>query len=171
MDLATRNSAMAREAAAAEAHRAKLIELSEREMKALELRVAGASWHHIATVLGFKSTSAARRFTIKAVEKRAAQIDSEPVNQARALLLERYEMLIRTFLPIAATTGDDKAAKVVTSSLVGQARLLGLEAPRRHEHEHTVGESPDQRRAREAAVMDGLIKFNDRTIDGEVTTP
>lgn len=167
MDLATRNAKMLADAEAAAEHKAKVAELSDREIQALTLLVARATWKQIADALGLKTPSAARKFCMRALEKRASQIDSMPVNMARALMVERYDMLIGAFLPQAVTTGDDKAAKVVTTALTQQARLLGLEAPRRHEHEHRLGEQPVERVEREQAALESIRNFGTRIIEGE----
>jgi hypothetical protein len=167
MDLATRNAKMLADAEAAAAHKAREIELSDREMTALKLYVARATWAQIASAVGLKTPSAARKFTMRALVKRATQIDSTPVSLARALMLDSYDMLIGAFLPQAVTTGDDKAAKVVTTALTQQARLLGLEAPKRHEHEHHLAEAPDQRVQREQKALESIRQFGDRTIEGE----
>jgi hypothetical protein len=166
MDLDTRTEIMKRDAAAVAQQQALVQTMTERELLAIELKAVGATWVMIAKHLKLKTGAAAYKFTLAALAKRASQVDSTPVSVARALMLERYERLITSFMPNAAM-GDEKAGKVVVDALKGQARLLGLDAPRKLDVEHHVGEQPQERQAREERVLEGLAKFNERTIEGE----
>lgn len=167
MDLVTRSSLATREAAAAAEHAAAVQALTEREMEAMRLFALGATWKQVAKAAGIKTDSGARKFVARALTKYARVVDTTPISEARALMLARLNEVLGGNM-IAAVQGDDKAAKTVLNAMQQQARLLGLDAPRRHEHEHHVtADGPAERQAREQAVHKKLTDFHNRTIEGE----
>jgi hypothetical protein len=166
MDLETRAAALERDAIAVAGQRAMVQTMTDREMKAIELKSLGATWLQIALAVGLKTAGAGYKFVMTALAKRASQIDSTPVSVARALMMERYEALITASMP-AAAMGDDKQAKIALDALKGQARLLGLDAPRKLDVNVHGEEMPADRREREERVRTNLEGFQGRTIDGE----
>lgn len=165
MDLVTRNAAMAAENAAVVA-RARAQELTEQEADVLRLYAAGATLNKLCEVAKVKTTAGALKFVRRVLAKHAAVIDSTPITEARALMMARLELVVTGNLASAAM-GDDKASKTVLAALQAEARLLGLDAPRRHEHEHHLADTPAARTAREQAVRLSLEQFGNRVIEGE----
>lgn len=166
MDLATRTEVMRREAEAVAEHAARVQALTEREMEALRLFALGATWNQVAKAAGIKTDSGARKFVMRALAKQASVVEATPISEARALMLMRLELLLQGNM-INAFNGDEKAAKTVTTVLAQQARLLGLDAPKRHQHEHHLADTPEERQQREASVHATLTAFHNRTIEGE----
>ncbi len=100
------------------------IEKRERVRKAMELRMAGATWPDIARVTGYNSKQAAQQ----AVDRLLDRTDVEKVGRARDLQRARLERLLRgSWLP--ATQGDARAALTCIRILDQLARLDCLYAP------------------------------------------
>lgn len=116
----------------------------ERERVALELIVAGASYANVAEALDITEGSA-WRVVSRALAKRAEQVESRTVAQARALFLERIELIITKWMPYA--TGDahpdgvpnKDAADIIFKALDRAGRILGVEtAPRVEVNQTTI---------------------------------
>jgi len=95
-----------------------------RQVKALELRLAGCSYEQIASQLGYAGRSGA----YKAVETALRQTLREPAEALRTISLERLD---RVTLAIwrAANAGDLRAIDVLLRIEARRAKLLGLDAP------------------------------------------
>lgn len=155
------------ETSATVAHRAAKVQaLTQREEDALDAFALGMSYSSIARVLGVRTAAAAQKVVDKALERRSDMITHQGVNKARALMIHRLELLLSRWMPLAMG-GDDKAAKMVDLYLGREERLLGLAAPKKHEHHHEIDLiTVEQRRA---AIVEGLQAFAGRTIEGEIT--
>jgi hypothetical protein len=82
-------------------------------------------------------------------------------------MMTRLDLIINGNMP-AASMGDEKAGKIARAALHQQARLLGLDAPRRLDVEHHLtDDTATARRGREQAVHASLTEFHSRTIEGE----
>lgn len=98
----------------------------ERELRALELRKAGASYAQIAEVLGI-SRSAAHKAVARALDKVIAEV-RENADRLRALELERLDHLSRE-LWRQALKGHLGAIDRLLKVMERRAKLLGLDAP------------------------------------------
>lgn len=98
-----------------------------KEQRALDLRLAGATFQQIAEALGYANRSSARRAFERALEAEI-RIGAEARETLRAEQAARLERLLRSAWP-AAVRGDAKARGDVIRLLERQARLLGLDAP------------------------------------------
>ena len=98
----------------------------DRERQSWELRVHGATFDHIAHVVGFRSKASAFKSYMRAFDrlKKQIQVDAE---QERALMLQRLDALILTYMP-QAIAGSRDAAEIVLKTDRRRAELLGLDA-------------------------------------------
>ncbi|MEZ0066692.1 hypothetical protein ABIA32_002704 [Streptacidiphilus sp. MAP12-20] len=113
------------------ANRAQQTKTADRRRQAVELRIAGRSWQQIADQLEYSSKGAActdvRRALEKAVEKLAI-----PLEAHRQLELDRLDA-IQNALWDKVLDGDTKAIDTTLRLMDRRAKLLGLDAPQRHE--------------------------------------
>lgn len=167
MDLATRQATIEQERQDALERAARAVALTEQEMDVLRLYAVGATLNQLAKALGVKTTGGAVKGVRRILAKYAGVVDSTPVTEARALMMQRLELILAGNLP-AAAMGDEKAGKIALAAIAQQARLLGLDAPRRHEHEHHLHQdTPEARAGREQAALKSLTEFGNRIIEGE----
>ena len=105
-------------------NRDRRIAAHERQLKALELRLAGCSYEQIARELGYASRSGAH----KSVGSALTQTLREPTDELRNLSAER---LNRATLAVwrAANAGDLRAIDTLLRIEARRARLFGLDAP------------------------------------------
>lgn len=96
----------------------------DRQLQALELRKAGASYRQIANALGFKGPSGAHA----AVAQALTDTLSEATDALRTLEAERLDALM-VALWKTATQGNQGAIDRVLKVMERRARLLGLDAP------------------------------------------
>lgn len=144
--------------------------ITEREMRALDLVVAGASYRQIAKALDIQRGSAVN-LVRRALEKRAA--DMETPEEARIIYLERLEFLWRRWFPRAVGNESQgiepsaKAAEVALKILAAYARVTGIESPVKVRGEVTVVDEAEQR----ARVLESLRNFAQRVdvIEGVVS--
>lgn len=113
------------------ASRAKRAEVADRRSKAVALRLAGADYESIARSLGYTTRGAACQDITRALEANLAE-------QGRSVdVLREAELLRLDLLQVgawgAATDGDPKAIEVVLKIVDRRCKLLGLDAPQRHE--------------------------------------
>ena len=102
------------------------IRAHERQLQALELRKAGASYEAIAERLGYADRSGAYR----AVKAALTLTLREPAEELRSLEAERLDgMLLPLWRRVQA--GDEKAIDRALHIMERRARLLGLDAPTR----------------------------------------
>ena len=109
-------------------NRDRRITAHQRQLKALELRLAGCSYEQIAREVGYASRSGAH----KSVESALRQSLREPADELRAISAERLD---RVTLAVwrAANAGDLRAIDVLLRIEARRARLLGYDAPLRGE--------------------------------------
>ena len=100
----------------------------ERQLKALELRLAGVTYQQIADELGY----AGRQGAFKAVEAALRLTLREPADSLRRISAERLD---RATLAIwrAVSAGDLQAIDRLLRIEARRAKLLGLDAPQRQE--------------------------------------
>lgn len=95
----------------------------DRQLKALELRKAGASYRAIAAQLGYSLTGA-----YKAVDKALTATLSEAAEPLRTLELERLDAMQVALWP-QARQGNQGAVDRILRIMERRAKLLGLDAP------------------------------------------
>jgi hypothetical protein len=121
-------------------------EARERRRRAVELRLAGATYQVIADRLGWSGPSGAHQEVARAL--RAGECAAD---QLRELELARLDVLQAAVWP-KAVTGGLKAVDAVLAIMKRRARLLGLDAPRvappRIERIPMVGRGQPRRRGR-----------------------
>jgi DNA-binding CsgD family transcriptional regulator len=148
--------------------------LTARELRALELTAAGATYEQVGKVLGIARTNA-RHLVERALARRAAEVNSREFHVAKALELDRLETLYRRWWPLAIGNPAQgvpplkDAADMVLKIHDRVARIEGLNAPTQVEAriDLEVNEiSVEERRAR---VLSSLAEVRARqlTIEGE----
>lgn len=100
----------------------------DRQLTALRLRRAGVPYADIAKELGYAGRDGAHR-AVKAALRKTLQ---EPADELRALELERLDALQMALWP-RAQKGDKVAIDQVLKIMERRAKLLGLDAPAKHE--------------------------------------
>jgi hypothetical protein len=115
--------------------------------RALELRMAGASYSQIATALGFADRGAAHHAVQNALA-RDNEVNADLRDEYRTLQLARTERMIRGIWT-QAIGGDGPAYDRVLRTLDRQAKLIGLDAP-------VQINVTDEARARLTAMLDQL---------------
>ena len=96
-----------------------------RELKALDLRLAGASYRQIGQQLNVSHVQAQRD-----VHRMLKEVASEPAEEVRKAELARLDRLVMAHWP-AAVQGDSKATLMVLQIMDRRARYLGLDAPQK----------------------------------------
>ncbi|BDB41980.1 hypothetical protein Mkiyose1088_13880 [Mycobacterium kiyosense] len=96
----------------------------ERARAAVELRVQGHPFAHIAAQLGYADESGARH----AVSRSLARREAESIDELRAVHSARLETVLSSFWS-GMVSGDADAAKIVLRALDSLAKLFGLDAP------------------------------------------
>ncbi len=150
--------------------------LTARELRAIELTAAGATYDQVGVILSMGRT-AARALVERALARRALEVQHRELGPARTLQLERLELLFRRWFPLAVgnprddppTPPNERAAAVVMSVMDRQARILGLEQPIRVEEEVTVSLTYQELDARREEILRGLADVVERhqAIEGE----
>ncbi|MGY4103439.1 hypothetical protein ACW2Q0_28330 [Nocardia sp. R16R-3T] len=100
---------------------------AERQERALQLLIGGATNQQVADQLGYSSRGAAHNAITKALAEHAAR-RAELAGQALTLTLARLDALWRPQY-IKAIRGDGAAAETCLRILDRQMKLLGLVAP------------------------------------------
>ena len=113
---------------ASKAQRAKT---AERRRRAIELRLAGATYEQIAETLGYSSRAAAYVDIDRALRAALAEQHQE-ADMLRHQELARIDTLQRSVWD-AAMQGDLRAVDVALRCIDRRCRLLGLDAPQRVE--------------------------------------
>lgn len=98
----------------------------KRALAAVELRVQGHTYAHIAAQLGYADESGARH----AVQRNLDRREAESIDELRAVHSARLEAVLLAFWP-AAQGRDTDAARVILRTLDSLAKLHGLYAPTR----------------------------------------
>ncbi|GAA4626917.1 hypothetical protein GCM10023196_037110 [Actinoallomurus vinaceus] len=104
---------------------------AERRTKAIQLRLAGVDWQTIATNLGYASRGAACQDVTRALEAHLAE-EKESVDSLREIELQRLDRL-QAGAWSAAAAGDLRAIETVLRVVDRRCKLLGLDAPTKHE--------------------------------------
>lgn len=99
----------------------------ERQMLALEMRKAGATFQAIAERIGYSSAGMAKSAVMSAIER----IQAENVDELRAMEVERLNHLQLKWWNLAQTGGADaiKATDMILKIIDRRARLFGLYQP------------------------------------------
>ena len=97
----------------------------QRRLKALELRLAGASYRQIGESLGIHYTTA-----WDDVQVMLQEYATEPADAVRNAEIARLDRLLLAHWPLAIKA-DPKATATVLSIMDRRARLLGLDAPQK----------------------------------------
>jgi len=105
-----------------------------KQLKAMELRIAGHTLEEIAQKLRYKDASSAYRAIMAGMIKTI----QEPADELRKVHIARCEKMISGKWD-DATTGDDDAIQSVLRIMKREAKLLGLDAPEKREHSGTIG--------------------------------
>lgn len=106
---------------------ARAMNARQRELQALELRMAGQPYSQIAKALGYRNRASAYSAVIRVLDRREA----EPAERVRNMELQRLERLLQAYWKRAVRkrTPDIAAAKLCLDILARRARMLGLDAP------------------------------------------
>lgn len=103
------------------------IAVEKRRREALEYRIQGYGFQAIGNALGISTTRA-----FQLVSEGLSELTREPAERLREIEAERLDMMTTAFFP-NAVQGDLGAAAVVLKIMERRAKLLGLDAPARHE--------------------------------------
>lgn len=110
-------------------------QLTEQQIKAMRLFIAGATYEQIAKAAGYANRSNAHASIKAALTKRAAERD-DLADVALTIQLERLEGLVRTHYPIAIDRNhkdNARSAGIVLQAMDRTAKFLGLDQPQRTE--------------------------------------
>jgi hypothetical protein len=113
------------------ASRAQRAKTAQRRTEAIKLRLAGVDFDTIATRLGYASRGAACTDINRALEQAVAE-QTASADVLRHEELQRLDRL-QAGLWTAAAGGDTKAVDSVLRIIDRRCKLLGLDAPQRHE--------------------------------------
>jgi hypothetical protein len=108
---------------------------ADRERQAMDLRKAGATFHQIATQLGYRDGGGARKAVVRALSR----IPNEAAVDMRAMDSERLDRLLLAVWK-DALGGDLKAMDRALRILDQRAKLLGLNLPVRSEVDMLVAQ-------------------------------
>lgn len=100
-------------------------DINAKRMKALDLRLAGASFRRIGVEMGIHYSTAWNY-----VEHMLTEYAKEPTEAVRHAEMARLDRLMLAYWP-AALQGDHKAAQMVLGIMDRRARLLGLDSPQK----------------------------------------
>lgn len=148
------------------ASKAQRAQAAEKRTKAVKMRIAGADWDAIASACGYASRGAACNAVNKALEAQTAEMlrDSDVLRQMELARLDRLQAAFWA----GALQGDSDAARTVLGCIDRRVKLLGLNAPERHEvitlsameaeiarlTRDELGEMPTEEQLREPAAGD-----------------
>jgi hypothetical protein len=113
------------------ASRAQRTKTAERRAKAVQLRIAGASWETIAQSCGYASRGAANTDVTRAMEAATAEAcrNADVLRQLEITRLDRLQQAVWA----EAIKGDQDAIRTVLGIIDRRCKLLGLAAPTRME--------------------------------------
>lgn len=98
--------------------------IDARRVKALDLRLAGASYREIGVALGVSGATA-----FKDVDAIMREVLTEPAERVRAMELARLDALLKAHWS-RALAGNGKAGSMVLSIMDRRMKLLGLDIQR-----------------------------------------
>lgn len=110
-------------------------ELVDREMKVLELRRAGLTWHRIAEEVGYADASGSYAAYKRAIKRTLQQ----PADELRQQELDRLDRLQLAAWP-KAMQGHIQSIGIIVRLMERRARLLGLDMPIKIEQDVTTWE-------------------------------
>ena len=110
---------------------ARRAQTAERRRRNIELRLAGATFEAIAVELGYSSRHEACVDLGRALRQRAAELH-EVAGQMLEVELARLDRMQLALWP-KVLAGDTRAATTVLRIMEQRSRLLGLDAPIKHE--------------------------------------
>lgn len=113
------------------ASKAKQTQVAGRRRAAVQLRIAGKSWAAIAQALGYDSKASAYTDVRRALEKAVTKL-AIPLEAHRQLELDRLDAMQNALWP-KVLDADTKSIDTALRLMDRRARLLGLDAPQRHE--------------------------------------
>lgn len=150
--------------------------LTARELRAIELTAAGATYDQVGAILSINRTSA-RALVERALARRALEVQHRELGPARVLQLERLDRLLMRWWPLAVgnpregTAPNDRAAAIVLSIMDRQERILGLAQPIRVEEDVRVSLTYEELEGRREKVLAGLaeVMARQQAIEGEFT--
>lgn len=104
---------------------------AERRGKAIAMRLAGVDYQAIADRLGYAGRAAACKDISRALEQHTAEAlrNADQLRQQELMRLDRLQAAVWT----KALAGDPKAVETALKVVDRRIRLLGLDAPQRHE--------------------------------------
>lgn len=143
--------------------------ITARELRALDLLIAGANYGQIAQVMGLKTRGGAVQLVQRALAKRALEAAETTVPQARAIYLDRLERMFQRWFPLAMGNAqqqlppDPVAAKLVLDMLTRYAKVTGIESP--VQIEETVDITVHDPEAQRARVFESLRSFAERSAE------
>lgn len=113
------------------ASKAQRAQTAQRRTQAVQLRLAGMDFERIAAQLGYASRGAAYTDITRALEGSLAELKhgADVLRHEELLRLNR----LQAGLWSAAVGGDTRSAETVLKIIDRRCRLLGLDAPVRHE--------------------------------------
>lgn len=113
------------------ASRAQRTKTAERRSKAVQLRIAGASWETIANTCGYASRGAACTDVTRAMETATAEAtrNADVLRHIEVTRLDRLQQAVWA----DAIRGDDEKIRTVLGIIDRRCKLLGLSAPQRVE--------------------------------------
>ena len=152
----------------------KQTQLTAKELRALELVAAGATYDLIGRILSMSRPNA-RLLVERALARRAAEVNSREHHVAKALELDRMETMWRRWFPLAM--GDPANGVLPSKDAAGIAlrihericRIKGLDAPVEVQARVDLevdAVSPEERRAKILASL-AETKARQATIEGE----
>lgn len=98
-------------------------DIDARRVKAMDMRLAGASYRQIGAALGINHTTA-----MQDVSHMLREYMTEPTEEVRKAEMQRLDRLMMAHWN-AAIAGDTKATQMVLNIMDRRARLLGIDAP------------------------------------------
>jgi hypothetical protein len=113
------------------ASKAQQAKTADRRARLVQLKLAGVDYESIARQLGYSSPADARKDLTRAFDATARRLDHD-TQELRALELARLDRL-QAALWSSALGGDVRAVEVSLKVIDRRCRLLGLDAPTRHE--------------------------------------
>jgi len=116
-----------------------MIRAREREVKALELRKAGASYKQIAEKLGYADPKGAWSAVMRALDRLVPKEDAEKV---RKLELSRLDTIALRLWKRIVEEGDIQAVNAYLRVMERRARYLGLDAPQKVAPTDPSGKKP-----------------------------
>lgn len=110
---------------------ARRLAAAEKRRKAVELRLQGLSYQKIADELGFKGEGPARK-TVEVALAETRSLTGEAAEEIVAMELQRLDIMFKG-LWLAMQAGDPRSIEAGIKVQGRRAKLLGLDAPSKHE--------------------------------------